>query len=205
MMRSICKALGLALAFVMAGHATAIGVQAAESASKLTLEEGSGIQVDDELHLALPAGSYFVLRFGEADSEGRVPIALSPEDVHIEAVALPDGRRMKYVLAEEGSGTLERTDSGLRMSLAVTVKVGVEGRMGREVRSYPLFLTTETAIAVNESRTRLATLQGERISEAARSVKLVGGTTNASDAVVGKGELAGAVLAGRLDRLPVVP
>lgn len=184
--------------------AVAPTLNAAELASTLVLGEGSAIVVDDDLVLSLPAGSTIGFSFGEAQEDGSVPVTVPASEVNIDPVALPNGQRMLYTITDAGTGNLRRGESGLILALSVTVRVGIVDKMGREARDYPISFTTETAIATNDVHTKLRTLQGQRVSEAARSVKLVGGATNASDAVVGEGKLVGAVLVGTFDRLPVL-
>ena len=187
------------LAFVLglSEHASA-----ADLVGTLTLDANSRISIDASDPLPIPAGSTIRFHFGEPAEDGTVPVSLAPADVQIDPVKLPDGRRMHYTLADAARGTLKRGTGGLTLTLDATVRVGVAGRMGREVRDYPAFFTTESTIAVNDKRTRLQTLRGQKISESARTVTLVAGATNAGDAAISKGEAVSVVLIGTFDRLP---
>gem|GEM_PF-4551955 len=101
---------------------------------------------------------------------------------------------------------MSRDSEGLPwLRFMASITATIEGGDDPGSKTYVLEFTTRTASAKSADGTRTVQIAGMPLVEGARSVQLVGATTNTSDAFPAPGRAVTTVLSGTFDQLPRIP
>lgn len=174
---------------------------AGETVGTFTLDGLSFVSFQDEEVLPLGAGSTIRFHFG-APQGGLVPFRISPGDVSIAPIELPDARILRYTLAAATSGTMRQTSDGAILAFTAEVDAAVEGGTSPGTRRYRIPFTTETASASDLSGGRSVEVRGLRVVDGPGHAQIVGATPNQAQAYPKPATAVYVVLSGQLDRLP---
>jgi hypothetical protein len=193
--------LALATMLMMLGPAVA----SAELVATMTLDGLSFVSFQDEEVLPIPSGSTIRFRFSDSLKSGSIPFTIGQDDVSIAPISLPDGRSLRYALAEPAAGTVSKNGEAWVLQFNATVSATLEENGRSRTLTYSMPFTTETVKASNLPDTRKVEVTGSRVVEGAWYTQVVGATANKSEAYPKPGSAVYTVLSGHFDAFPVKP
>ena len=195
------SALAMLLAVTLLGFTSE--ARADETVSTFSLDGLSFISFGDEQILLPESGSSITFRFGAPAPDGSIPFTVTPADVSIPPIALPQNAgTLHYSIAAPASGLLIPTPSGRRITFTATVRATLSDNPRSGTYEYEIPFSTESASATNAAGTDSVNVSGMRLVDNIWYAQLVGATTNKTSAFPKPGTAVYTVLSGRFDQIP---
>lgn len=176
-------------------------LHANELSATLELDHGSYISYGEFEKVRIRPGSQIRFRFGPPGSDGSIPLTIFPSDVSIAPIPVAQGSAIEYSLADVAVGTLRAGSAGFEIEVLATLVATLRGRTDVPSSTVALRFSTHHVEPSSADELDAYAADGDPVG-ALQAVRLVGTTTNPSDAFPGPGARVRAVLSGRFDRLP---